>query len=269
MQRTSVPDRRAGIPARSVRPMSEASPIGGAALTCVVMPTYNERENLGMTLRDVFDHNSGVEVLVVDDASPDGTGELAEALAHADWRIHVLHREDKLGLGPAYVAGFRWALEAGYAVVCEMDMDGSHRGCDLAAMLRRLRDDDAPDLVIGSRRVAGGSTQGWSRWRNMVSTGGSWYARAMLGLPVRDMTAGFRAYRAQMLRRIDLGDIRANGYVFQIDMTRRVARAGGVIVEVPIVFPDRVRGTSKMTMGIVAEAMLAVSGWGLDRLLHR
>lgn len=240
--------------------------------TCVVMPTYNELENLRPTIGGIFTCRPSVEILIVDDGSPDGTGELADRMAIEDPRIHVLHRAGKNGLGPAYLAGFAWALNQGFDVICEMDMDGSHRPQDLPKLLDALTGgtaDAVPDLVIGSRRVDGGRTEGWSAFRDFISRGGSWYARTMLGIDVRDMTAGFRAYRASMLRALDLDAIEANGYVFQIDMTRRVAAAGGRIVEVPIVFPDRVRGKSKMSNAIVVEAMRRVTVWGLRRLLRK
>lgn len=236
---------------------------------CVVMPTYNERENIEPTLAALFEWNPGVHVLVVDDNSPDGTGEVAGAISAGDTRMHVLHRDGKNGLGPAYLAGFGWALQRGYATLCSMDMDGSHRAQDLHAMLQIVAADPTIDLVIGSRRIPGGRTEGWSRHRNWISSAGSWYARTMLGLGVRDMTSGLRAYRARILRASNLRSVEANGYVFQIDMTRRVAMAGGNIAEAPIVFPERVHGRSKMGIGIVAEAMWRVTGWGLRRLFER
>lgn len=236
---------------------------------CVVMPTYNERDNISPTLTRVLAGNPRVDVLVVDDGSPDGTGALADEIAAADARVHVLHRERKSGLGPAYLAGFTWALDHCYGVVCEMDMDGSHRAEDLSVMLATLAADPTLDLVIGSRRVPGGRAEGWPWYRDLISRSGSWYARLMLGVNVHDMTAGFRAYRSRMLHRLDLGSVEANGYVFQIDMTRRVAAAGGRIREVPIVFPERMHGSSKMDSGIVVEAMRRVSVWGLRRLFPK
>ncbi|WP_399552316.1 polyprenol monophosphomannose synthase [uncultured Bifidobacterium sp.] len=233
------------------------------------MPTYDERENLVPTIRGVLGNEPDVDVLVVDDASPDGTGELADRLAAKDGRVHVLHRTEKNGLGPAYLEGFAWALANGYDVVCEMDMDGSHRPEDLPRLLDPLGRHPAVDLVIGSRRVSGGRTENWPWYRDLISRGGSWYARRMLGLGVHDMTAGFRAYRASMLRRLDLSSVVSNGYVFQIDMTRRVAAAGGRIVEVPIVFLERIRGRSKMDSSIVSEAMRSVTVWGVRRRLGR
>ncbi|MCI1219603.1 MAG: polyprenol monophosphomannose synthase [Bifidobacterium sp.] len=241
----------------------------GGGEICVVMPTYNERDNLEPTLTALFAWNHEVHALIVDDASPDGTGEAAEILAAGDPRIYVLHRMGKNGLGPAYLAGFDWALKRGYATLCSMDMDGSHRAQDLHAMLDVMRARPEIDLTIGSRRVPGGRTEGWSRHRNWISRAGSWYAREMLGLGVRDMTSGLRAYRARILRASGLRSVEANGYVFQIDMARRVAAAGGIIVEVPIVFPERIHGRSKMGADIVFEAMWRVTGWGLRRLFGR
>lgn len=229
------------------------------------MPTYDERENLRLTLAGIRWFEPHADILVVDDSSPDGTGDLADAMAREDGHIHVLHRPEKNGLGPAYREGFRWALDHGYDIVCEMDMDGSHRPADLVRVLDALRRDRVVDLAIGSRRVGRGGTQGWPWYRDLISRAGSWYARMMLGLAVRDMTAGFRAYRADILRRIDVESVQSNGYVFQIDMTRRIAQAGGHIVEVPILFVQRTRGRSKMDSRIVREAMIRVTQWGMER----
>lgn len=232
----------------------------------VVMPTYNELANLEPTIGGIMESCAGVDILVVDDASPDGTGELADRMAQKNPRIFVLHRKAKNGLGPAYLAGFQWALLRGYDVVCEMDMDGSHRPQDLPRLLAVMDNDPSVDLVIGSRRVAGGTTENWPWYRDLISRGGSWYSRLCLGIDVRDMTAGFRAYRASCLRRLRLDTVKANGYVFQIDMTRRVKAAGGRIIEVPIVFVERKRGKSKMSKAIVVEAMTSVTRWGFQRL---
>ncbi|MBT1177282.1 polyprenol monophosphomannose synthase [Bifidobacterium callimiconis] len=240
------------------------------------MPTYNEKDNLPVTVPAILRYCPNVHILIVDDNSPDGTGELADAMADRDPRIYVLHRAGKGGLGPAYLAGFRWALDRDYDVICEMDMDGSHRPQDLLRLLAPLMGESAAvaqgagrvDLVIGSRRVRGGRSEGWPWYRNLISSCGSWYARMMLGSHVHDMTAGFRAYRASMLRSVRLDSVEAGGYVFQIDMTRRVLAAGGVIREVPIVFPQRALGVSKMSSAIVIEAMWRVTVWGLQRLLH-
>ena len=249
---------------------SDATAVPHGLDTCVVMPTYNERENLERTIGLVLSNNPCADVLVVDDGSPDGTGELAERMAQTNTRIKVLHRPGKGGLGPAYTAGFAQALADGYALICEMDMDGSHRAVDLAAMLLSIRQHPDVSLVIGSRRVTGGSTPHWPWYRDAISRAGSWYASTMLALPVHDMTAGFRVYRAAMLRQVmrgfDAQGEPANGYVFQIDMTRRVAALHGEILEVPITFPERVHGDSKMSLSIVIEAMSKVSVWGLQRI---
>ena len=231
------------------------------------MPTYNERENLARTLADVFTHNPYVHVLIVDDNSPDATGETAEVMAAQDPRIHILHRPDKAGLGPAYIAGFRNALEQGYEYICEMDMDGSHRGVDLATMLDIIRRNSHVSLVIGSRRVVGGSSPNWPWYRDLISRCGSWYARTMLALPVRDVTSGLRVYRADILHSLDLTGLKTNGYVFQIDMTRHVIAAGGTIAEVPITFCERAHGRSKMGATIIIEALVSVTQWGLRRLI--
>lgn len=284
-------DGRNGSP--SVRPdRSDVSDVydrsgASAPSVVVVMPTYNEKDNLPVTIPAILRYCPDVHILVVDDNSPDGTGDLADAMADRDPRIHVLHRAGKGGLGPAYLAGFRWALDRDYDVICEMDMDGSHRPQDLPRLLAPLMGetsaesmgtlsataldvsrDERVDLVIGSRRVRGGRSEGWPWYRNLISSCGSWYARMMLGSRVHDMTAGFRAYRASMLRSVRLDSVEAGGYVFQIDMTRRVLAAGGVIREVPIVFPQRALGVSKMSSAIVIEAMWRVTVWGLRRLLH-
>lgn len=280
-----------------------------AERVCVVMPTYNELDNLEPTLTALFERNPDVDVLIVDDNSPDGTGRLADVISRATRksavagthnaitehslqgnagistadlavanrvnrvtagsRLFVLHRAGKQGLGSAYLEGFAWALERGYDIICEMDMDGSHRPEDLRRILARIREDGDIDLVLGSRRVPGGTTRDWPWYRDAISRAGSSYARLMLGLKVRDMTSGFRAYRAPILRRLDLGSIDDNGYVFQIDMTRRVVAAGGTVVEVPIVFPERALGASKMDGSIVQEAMRKVTQWGVARMTKR
>lgn len=235
----------------------------------VVMPTYNEIDNLGTTLAGIFSCTHGADVLVVDDNSPDGTGKMADFIAQGEPRLHVLHRKAKNGLGPAYLDGFHWALQQRYDVICEMDMDGSHRPQDLARMLDVVERNPHVDLVIGSRRVRGGQTVNWPLLRDVISRTGSWYARCMLALPVHDVTAGFRAYRASLLQQIDLENIEANGYVFQVDMTRRAHQAGANILEIPIAFIERTQGKSKMGTGIVLEAMLRVTAWGAERIVKR
>lgn len=223
--------------------------------TLVIIPTYNERDNLVSLARAVLAVQPGAEVLIVDDNSPDGTGRLADGLAAQDPRVHVLHRTRKEGLGAAYVAGFRWALAREYDALVEMDADFSHRPEDLPRLLRAL---GGADVVIGSRNVPGGRTAGWSLLRRLVSRGGSLYARLFLRLPVHDCTSGFKAFRREVVAALDLHRLRANGYGFQVEVNYACYRAGCRIIEVPIVFPDRTRGASKMTGRIVVEAALLV-----------
>ena len=242
--------------------------------TLVVIPTYNERENVESIVSRVRTASPSVDVLVVDDDSPDGTGALADAMAAADPSVHVLHRAGKEGLGAAYRAGMRWALDAGYDRVVEMDADGSHQPEQLARLLAALRPETAPDgpgadLVLGSRWVPGGGVVNWPARRRMLSRGGSAYSRLALGIPATDVTGGYRAFTADALRRIDFEAVESQGYCFQIDMLRRAYRAGLVVAEVPITFVERERGASKMTGAIVAEAMLRVTGWGIAGLPHR
>lgn len=226
----------------------------------VIIPTYDEIENLESILARTRAANPTVDVLVVDDTSPDGTGELADRLAAEDAHIHVLHRAEKDGLGRAYLAGFDWGLSRGYAVLAEMDADGSHAPEQLPDLLDAL---GRADLVIGSRYVPGGEVRGWAAWRLTLSRGGNRYARTMLRLPVHDATGGFRAFRADVLRELQLADISSAGYCFQVDLTWRTWRAGYDIVEVPIAFTERVRGRSKMSSSIVGEALVRVGWWGL------
>ena len=234
----------------------------------IVLPTYEEAENIEEVLRRVRRSVPHADVLVVDDNSPDGTADIAESLAPSLGGVSVVRRAGKEGLGSAYRAGFARGLEEGYEVLCEMDSDLSHDPGALPSLLAAI--EDGADLAIGSRYVAGGSIPNWPAHRLMLSRWGNRYTGAMLGLGVKDATAGFRAYRATALRSIDLDRIRADGYAFQIEMTYELARAGGRIVEVPIAFTDRIRGTSKMSGRIVVEAMVLVTWWGIrDRLLHR
>jgi dolichol-phosphate mannosyltransferase len=240
--------------------------------TIVIIPTYNERDNVGPIVGRVRASVPTVEVLVVDDNSPDGTGEIADALAATDANVHVLHRAGKDGLGAAYREGMRWALDAGYDRVVEMDADGSHRPEELARLLDALRggvSEPGADLVLGSRWVAGGGVVNWPAHRRLLSRGGSAYSRIALGVPARDVTGGYRAFTADALRRIRFADVESQGYCFQIDMLRRAYRAGLVVAEVPITFVEREHGASKMTGGIVAEAMLRVTGWGIAGLPAR
>lgn len=232
----------------------------------VVLPTYNERENLEGMLRRLRSSVPEADLLVVDDGSPDGTGALADELAASDPRVRVLHRESKQGLGAAYLAGFGWALEQGYDIVVESDVDGSHQPEELTGLLTALVDHD---LVVGSRWVPGGSIVNWPRSRRIISKGGSLYARILLRLREHDVTGGYRAFRADALRAIGLGRIDSLGYCFQIEMLWRAERAGLRIAEVPITFVERVSGVSKMTGNIAGEAMLRVTVWGLHELLDR
>lgn len=231
----------------------------------VVIPTYNEIESLPSALDQVRQHAPAAHILVVDDGSPDGTGDYADSRAAADDHIHVLHRTEKNGLGPAYLAGFSWALAGGYELIVEMDADGSHRAEDLALLIQRAEMADEPDLVIGSRWVSGGATQGWDAKRVALSRAGNLYINAMLGMRVKDATAGFRVYRASMLRRMDLGRIEALGYGFQVNMTKLVDEAGGRIVEMPIVFKEREAGVSKLSGGIITEELALVTRWGVAK----
>ncbi|PZE55777.1 MULTISPECIES: polyprenol monophosphomannose synthase [unclassified Curtobacterium] len=236
--------------------------------TLVIVPTYNEAENVA----DILDRVLGVvpeaHVLVVDDGSPDGTGDLVASRAADDDRVYLLRRSGKLGLGTAYVAGFRWGLERGYELLVEMDADGSHPADRLPALIAAVADADPADdvmLAIGSRWTTGGSVVDWPKHRELLSRGGNAYARIMLRLDVHDITAGFRVYRADVIARMALDEIDSKGYCFQVDMTLRVHDLGGAIVEVPIRFRDRVHGVSKMSQAIVVEAMLRTTQWGLQR----
>lgn len=231
---------------------------------CVIVPTYDERENIRPLTESIFEHTDALgcelDILIVDDNSPDGTGEEADRLRDRDSRIHVLHRPGKAGLGRAYLAGFDWALSREYDLVMEMDADFSHSPEYLPAMLQAS---DEADLVIGSRNVEGGGTVNWGLGRKLLSKGGSFYARTILGLRQRDLTGGFKVFRRSTLERLELHTVRSEGYAFQIELTLRVARLGLRIVEVPIVFADRRAGKSKMSRKIFLEALLLVWKWRL------
>lgn len=231
------------------------------ALTRVVVlvPTYNERDNLATLVGRVLQEAPQVDVCVLDDASPDGTGDLADGLAAADERVHVLHRARKNGLGAAYLHGFAWALDRGYDAIVELDADGSHRPQDLPRVIAAAAH---ADVVIGSRWVRGGEVVNWPRRRKALSLGANAYTRIWLGMPVRDATAGFRLYRADALRAIDLHEVASQGYCFQVDLTWRAVRAGLVVVEVPITFVEREHGVSKMSGDIVRESMRLIAWWG-------
>jgi dolichol-phosphate mannosyltransferase len=227
----------------------------------VCLPTYNERENLERMVRALSD--KGVSVLVVDDNSPDGTGELADRLATELDYLEVLHRDRKEGLGPAYVAGFRHALAGGADLVLEMDADFSHDPADVTRLITWASE---ADVVLGSRYVRGGSIANWGRLRRFVSAGGSLYARRLLGVRVHDLTGGFKCFRREVLETLDLGAITSRGYAFQIETTYRALRAGFRVVEVPIAFADRERGGSKMSRRIVLEAIWKVPALRLRAL---
>ena len=234
----------------------------GLGRVLVVIPTYDERENLRPVAERLFAAVPTADLLVVDDSSPDGTGALADQLAAADPRVHVLHRSHKAGLGAAYTAGFAWAREHGYDVVVEMDADGSHRPEELPRLLAAL--DDA-DLVLGSRWVPGGQVVNWPATRELLSRGGNAYTRRVLGLPLQDATGGYRAYRRAVLDALPLRDVASQGYCFQVDLAWQTWCAGFRVVEVPITFVERVRGESKMSRAIVLEALWRVTWWGLRR----
>ncbi|GAA2449808.1 polyprenol monophosphomannose synthase [Actinomadura vinacea] len=232
----------------------------------VIIPTYNERDNIEGIVGRVREAVPPADVLVVDDASPDGTGQLADALAKADEHVQVLHRAGKEGLGPAYIAGFRWAAEHGYDVMVEMDADGSHQPEELPRLLAALED---ADLVLGARWIPGGKVRNWPVRREALSRGANTYARLMLGIPLHDATGGFRAFRAATLEKIGLEEVDSRGYCFQIDLALRTLREGLKVVEVPITFVDRVHGTSKMNQDVFAEAAFRVARWGLADRVER
>jgi dolichol-phosphate mannosyltransferase len=225
----------------------------------VIVPTFNESENLEAIASAVRAH--GYDLLVVDDGSPDGTGAIADTLAQGDSGIRVLHRSVKSGLGPAYAAGFEHGLELGYEILCEMDADFSHDPQDLPRLVEAV--EAGADLAIGSRYVPGGGAVGWPWYRRALSRGGNIYASVLIGIEVRDATAGFRAFRDTTLRRIDPQSCEASGYGFQVEMAWRTEQAGLEIVEVPITFRDRVFGESKMSTMIALEAILLITQWGI------
>jgi dolichol-phosphate mannosyltransferase len=250
--------RECPLPMASAEPvlLRNRVPVASTALanTIICLPTFNERANIERMLHALAP--LGARVLVIDDNSPDGTGELADRLAEELDFVSVLHRERKEGLGPAYLAGFRAALEDGAELVLEMDCDFSHDPADVPRLVAAC--EQGADLALGSRYVAGGGTENWGRGRKVVSAGGSWYARTLLGVSVRDLTGGFKCYRRAVLETIDLDSIRSRGYAFQIETTYRTLRAGFAVTEVPIVFSDRTAGQSKMSRAIVVEAVMRV-----------
>ncbi|MFD5058185.1 MULTISPECIES: polyprenol monophosphomannose synthase [unclassified Streptomyces] len=238
-------------------------PLGRAL---VIIPTYNEAENIKPIVTRVRTAVPDADILVADDNSPDGTGKIADELAAADSQVQVLHRQAKEGLGAAYLAGFRWGIEHGYGVLVEMDADGSHQPEELPRLLTALK---GADLVLGSRWVPGGRVVNWPKSREMISRGGSTYSRLLLGLRTRDVTGGYRAFRAETLQGIGLDEVASQGYCFQVDLARRAVDAGYHVVEVPITFVDREVGDSKMSRDILVEALWRVTAWGVTTRTNR
>lgn len=232
--------------------------------TLVVIPTYNERENIAAIVPAIFQATPNVEILVVDDNSPDGTQDVVRSLQKAHANVHLLGRKGKEGLGRAYIAGFKWALEHGFEAIVEMDADWSHRPEDLAKLVKAIPDFD---FVVGSRWVSGGAVANWTLSRKMISLGGSFYARQILRFPIRDWTGGFNAWKAGTLQKIGLDSVRSEGYSFQIELKYRASRLGLKGTEIPIVFEDRRAGQSKMSSRIVFEALYRV--WGMRRLVQQ
>jgi len=268
------------VPAAEPRPSAEARPAGprseragspdaaeypGVGRVLVVIPTYNEIENIDMIIGRVRAAVPAVEILVADDNSPDGTGARADEHAAADKTVRVLHRRGKEGLGAAYVAGFQWAREHGFDAVVEMDADGSHAPEELPKLLDALA---TADMVLGSRWVRGGTVVNWPFRRHVLSRGGNLYTRLALGMPIKDATGGFRAYRMPVLEKIDIDTVASQGYCFQVDLAWRAYRSGFRLVEVPIRFAERQHGTSKMSPAVVREALWRVSVWGTHSRLR-
>ena len=230
------------------------------------MPTFNEAGNIQHAVEELFKYNATVDLIIVDDDSPDGTGVMADQLALANSRINVMHRKEKQGLGAAYIAGFKFAFDSNYDYVVEMDADGSHRAEDLPKLLAVCQSND---LVIGSRYVTGGSTENWPLHRQWLSKGGNLFAKLMLGSKLNDMTAGFRVFSVPFLKTMNLSTINARGYSFQIEMAYRTIQQGGRTEEVPIVFIEREVGESKMSRAIVLEALVLMTKFGISRLFRR
>src|SRR5690349_5548557 len=253
------------VPGDGARPQDGERP---SQRTLVIIPTYNERENLPLIVGRVHHACPEVHILVVDDGSPDGTGQLADELALADPdRVHVMHRVSKDGLGAAYLAGFAWGLGRGYSVLVEMDADGSHAPEELGRLLDAV--DAGADLVIGSRYVPGGAIRNWPRRRFALSKTANTYARVLLGVNINDITAGYRAYRREVLEKIDLSAVDSKGYCFQIDLTWRAINAGFSVIEVPITFTEREFGQSKMSGSNIREALFKVAEWGFRGRMDR
>ncbi|MET9484057.1 polyprenol monophosphomannose synthase [Streptomyces sp. NPDC006638] len=238
-------------------------PLGRAL---VIIPTYNEAENIKPIVSRVRAAVPEADILIADDNSPDGTGKLADELAAGDGQVRVLHRKGKEGLGAAYLAGFQWGMEQGYGVLVEMDADGSHQPEELPRLLTALK---SADLVLGSRWMPGGRIVNWPKNREFLSRGASTYSRLLLGVPIRDVTGGFRAFRAETLEGLGLAAVSSQGYCFQIDLARRAVEAGFTVVEVPITFVEREVGDSKMSKDIVVEALWKVTAWGVESRANR
>ncbi len=232
----------------------------------VMMPTFNEIETLERSVTELFRHNPSVELLIIDDNSPDGTGELAERLSKQHPKTHTLHRPGKQGLGKAYLAGIQWGLSQGYDLLVQMDADGSHRAEDLPKLITKA---GLGNLVIGSRWIPGGAVQNWPWFRKAISKFGNFYAAKMLGSNLGDLTAGFRIYGRELLAELPLDNVAAHGYGFQVEMTKNVLSIKRPVIEVPIHFVERENGSSKMTLAIVVEAFGLATKWGLERLIRR
>ncbi|MFJ8363351.1 polyprenol monophosphomannose synthase [Streptomyces sp. NPDC093984] len=240
---------------------AQGKQFGPLGTALVIIPTYNEAENIKTIVGRVRSAVPEAHVLVADDNSPDGTGKLADELAAEDDHVHVMHRKGKEGLGAAYLAGFRWGLEHDYGVLIEMDADGSHQPEELPRLLTALK---SADLVLGSRWVPGGRVVNWPKSREFLSRGGSTYSRLALGLSLRDITGGYRAFRRETLEGLGLDEVASQGYCFQVDLARRAVKAGFHVVEVPITFVERELGDSKMSRNIVVEALWRVTAWGAE-----
>ncbi|MER0240599.1 polyprenol monophosphomannose synthase [Streptomyces sp. HSW2009] len=239
---------------------------GPLGTTLVIIPTYNEAENIKLIVDRVRKAVPDAHVLIADDNSPDGTGKIADELVAADEQVHVLHRKGKEGLGAAYLAGFRWGIEHDYGVLVEMDADGSHQPEELPRLLTAL---GGADLVLGSRWVPGGRVVNWPKFREYISRGGSTYSRLLLDVPIRDVTGGFRAFRKETLEGLGMDAVASQGYCFQVDLAWRAVKAGFHVVEVPITFVDRELGDSKMSRDILVEALWRVTAWGVGSRVDR
>jgi dolichol-phosphate mannosyltransferase len=246
--------------------VSEAPSGGGLGEILVIIPTYNEAENIENITSRLRTSVPEAHVLIADDNSPDGTGKLADALAAGDDHVHVMHRLGKEGLGAAYLAGFEWGLEHGYDVLVEMDADGSHQPEQLPKLLSAL---EGADLVLGSRWVRGGRVVNWPRSREVLSRGGNLWTRIALGIPLKDATGGYRAFRRETLLGLGLDDVASAGYCFQVDLAWRALKAGFRVVEVPITFVERQYGDSKMSQKIVIEALARTTAWGIAHRAHQ